>query len=67
MEVMIDMKIFSLFAIYLVSLLIPNIFSKRFPSKLPRETTLLLKYIKTMIDEDSGRIALNSSIDSKGR
>lgn len=65
MEVMIDLKIFSLFVIFLISLVLPNIFSKRFPSKLPRETTLLLKFIKTMIDEDSGRIALNSSIDSK--
>ena len=65
MEVMIDMKIFSLFAIFLISLLLPNIFSKRFPSKLPRDTMLLLQFIKTMIDEDSGRIALNSSIDSK--
>lgn len=62
---MIDMKIFSLFAIFLISLLLPNIFSRKFPSKLPRETMLLLKFIKTMIDEDSGRIALNSSIDSK--
>ena len=65
MEVMIDFKIFSLFAIFLISLILPNIFSKRFHSKLPRETTLLLQFIKTMIDEDSGRIALNSSIDSK--
>ncbi len=65
MEVIIDMKIFSLFAIYLLSLLLPNIFAKKFPSQLPKETALLLKYIKTMIDEDSGRIALNSSIDSK--
>lgn len=65
MEVMFDLKIFSLFAIFLISLLLPNILSKRFPSKLPRETMLLLQFIKTMIDEDSGRIALNSSIDSK--
>ena len=65
MEVTIDLKIFSLFAIFLISLLIPNIFSRKFPSKLSRETMLLLKFIKTMIEEDSGRIALNSSIDSK--
>ncbi|MBO4710969.1 hypothetical protein J5681_03530 [bacterium] len=65
MEVMIDLKILSLFAIFIISLVLPNILSKKFPSKLPRETMLLLKFIKTMIDEDSGRIALNSSIDSK--
>lgn len=65
METIIDFKIFSLFAIFLISLLIPNIFSKKLPSKISRETTLLLQFIKTMIDEDSGRIALNSSIDSK--
>ena len=65
MEVTIDLKIFSLFAIFLISLLIPNIFSKKFPSKISRETMLLLQFIKTMIEEDSGRIALSSSIDSK--
>ena len=65
MEMMIDLKIFSLFAIFIVSLALPGIFSRKFPSKLSRETMLLLKFIKTMIDEDSGRIALNSSIDSK--
>jgi hypothetical protein len=62
---MIDLKIFSLFVIFLISLLLPNIFAKKFPSKLSRETMLLLQFIKTMIDEDSGRIAVNSSIDSK--
>ena len=65
METMIDFKIFSLFAIFMVSLLLPNIFVRKFPSKLSRETMLLLQFIKTMIDEDSGRIAVNSSIDSK--
>jgi hypothetical protein len=65
MEVTIDLKIFSLFAIFIISLLLPNIFARKFPSKLSRETMLLLQFIKTMIDEDSGRIAVNSSIDSK--
>ena len=65
MEITIDLKIFSLFAIFIISLALPNIFTKKIPSKLPREMMLLLKFIKTMIDEDSGRIALNSSIDSK--
>lgn len=63
MEVMIDL--ISLFAIFAVSLAIPEFFSKRISSRMTRETMLLLKFIKTMIDEDSGRFALNSSIDSK--
>ena len=65
MEVTIDFKIFSLFAIFMISLLLPNIFARKIPSRLSRETMLLLKFIKTMIDEDSGRIAVNSSVDSK--
>lgn len=65
MEIIIDLKILSLFVIFIVSLIIPQIFSKKFSYRLPRETMLLLQFIKTMIDEDSGRIVLNSSIDSK--
>ena len=65
MEMMIDLKILSLFVIFAVSLAIPEIFSKKLSAKMTRETMLLLKFIKTMIDEDSGRFALNSSIDSK--
>ena len=62
---MIDLKTLSLFVIFIFSLVIPEIFSKKFKSRMTRETMLLLKFIKTMIDEDSGRIIVNSSIDSK--
>ncbi len=65
MEWIIDIKVLMIFAVFALSLLIPEIFSKKFKRNLTRETTLLLKFIRTMIDEDSGRIALNSSIDSK--
>ena len=65
MEVMIDLKILSLFAIFAVSLLVSELFSKKLSVKMTKETMFLLKFIKTMIDEDSGRFVVNSSIDSK--
>lgn len=65
MEVMIDLKILALFVIFAVSLVISEVFSKKLSAKMTKETMLLLKFIKTMIDEDSGRFAVNSSIDSK--
>ena len=65
MEMIVDMRTLALFVIFAISLLIPEIFSKRFSSKMTRETMLLLEFIKTMIDEDSARIVINSSIDSK--
>lgn len=65
MDAVFDIKIFSLFVIFFISLVIPEIFPKKFSTKLTKELTLILQFIKTMIDEDSGRIAVNSSIDSK--
>lgn len=65
MEVMIDLKILALFVIFAVSLVISEVFSKKFSAKMTKDTMFLLKFIKTMIDEDSGRFAVNSSIDSK--
>lgn len=60
-----DIKTLPVIVIFVISVVLPMIFAKKFRSKLSNETLLLLKYIKTTIDEDSGRIVFNSSIDSK--
>ena len=62
---MIDPEILLLFAVFAVSLAIPEIFPQKISAKMTRDAMFLLKFIKTMIDEDSCRFALNSSIDSK--
>ncbi|MBP5406857.1 hypothetical protein J6Z19_06885 [bacterium] len=65
MEMIFDIKTLPVIVIFLVSIVLPMILSKKFRSRLSNETQLLLKFIKTTIDEDSGRIVFNSSIDSK--
>ena len=55
MEVMIDLKILALFVIFAVSLVISEVFSKKFSAKMTKDTMFLLKFIKTMIDEDLKR------------
>ena len=65
MEMIFDIKTLPVIVIFIVSLVLPMVLSKKFRSRLSNETQLLLKFIKTTIDEDSGRIVFNSSIDSK--
>lgn len=65
MTMIFDIKALPVVVIFLISLVLPMVFPKKFRSKLSNETLLLLKFIKTTIDEDSGRIVFNSSIDSK--
>ena len=60
-----DATALAIFVIFLISLIIPMVLPKKFPFKLNRENLTLLQFIKTIVDEDSGKIALNSSIDSK--
>jgi len=65
MTAVLDIKTLPVIVIFVISVVLPMIFAKKIRSKLSNETLLLLKYIKTTIDEDSGRIVFNSSIDSK--
>lgn len=65
MTAVLDIKTLPVIVIFIISVVLPMIFAGKFRSKLSNETLLLLKYIKTTIDEDSGRIVFNSSIDSK--
>ena len=65
MTAVLDIKTLPVVVIFIISVVLPMVFAKKFRSKLSNETLLLLKYIKTTIDEDSGRIVFNSSIDSK--
>ena len=65
MTAIFDIKTLPVVIIFIISVALPMVFAKKFRSRLSNETLLLLKYIKTTIDEDSGRIIFNSSIDSK--